>query len=117
MDVCVYNARVMGPAHVQNVVELACRTALAYRGVAHVTMPVDMQSEKVASDRRSERNIPDHVSDLMAESAHMPTEDQLARAAAILNEGKKIVHPGRARRARMPAPRSRRSPSGSARRS
>jgi pyruvate dehydrogenase (quinone)/pyruvate oxidase len=27
----------------------------------------------------------------MAESAHMPTEDQLARAAAILNEGEKIV--------------------------
>src|SRR3954468_20964989 len=91
MDVCVYNGRVMGPAHTQNVVELACRTALAYRGVAHVTMPVDTQSEKVSSDHRSERNIPDHVSDLMAESAHMPTEDQLARAAAILNEGKKIV--------------------------
>src|SRR3954454_12811497 len=32
MDVCVYNSRVMGPAHTQNVVELACRTALAYRG-------------------------------------------------------------------------------------
>src|SRR4051812_8046631 len=91
MDVCVYNGRVMGPAHTQNVVELACRTALAYRGVAHVTMPVDTQSEKVSADHRSERNIPDHVSDLMAESAHMPTEDQLARAAAILNEGKKIV--------------------------
>jgi len=58
MDVCVYNGRVMGPAHTQNVVELACRTALAYRGVAHVTMPVDTQSEKVSSDHRSERNIP-----------------------------------------------------------
>src|SRR5882724_2701155 len=33
MDACVYNARVMGPAHIENVVELACRTALAYRGV------------------------------------------------------------------------------------
>src|SRR5712675_2545209 len=28
MDVCVYNARVMGPAHVENVMQLACRTAL-----------------------------------------------------------------------------------------
>src|ERR1700754_189404 len=35
MDVCVYNVRVRGPHHVQNVVELACRTALSYRGVAH----------------------------------------------------------------------------------
>ena len=75
MDVCVYNGRVMGPAHTRNVVELACRTALAYRGVAHVTMAVDTQSEKVSADHRSERNVPDHVSDMMAESAHMPTED------------------------------------------
>src|SRR5256885_6291830 len=37
MDVCVYNARIMGPAHVENVVELACRTALARNGVAHIT--------------------------------------------------------------------------------
>jgi len=43
-DVCVYNARIMGPAHVQNVASLACRTALARRGVAHVMMPVDQQS-------------------------------------------------------------------------
>src|SRR3954465_12791291 len=28
MDVCVYNVRVMGPHHVQNAVELACRAAL-----------------------------------------------------------------------------------------
>src|SRR5690606_20340922 len=37
-DVSVYNARVMGPAHVASTAELACRTALAYRGVSHVTM-------------------------------------------------------------------------------
>src|SRR5437660_885021 len=41
MDVCVYNARIMGPAHVENVMELACRGAMSRRGVAHVTMPVD----------------------------------------------------------------------------
>ncbi len=91
MDVCVYNSRIMGAAHVQNVTELACRTALAYRGVAHVTVPVDLQDQTVKEDLRSKRNRPDHVSSLMAESAHMPTEDQLARAAAILNEGRKLV--------------------------
>src|SRR5262252_8318541 len=58
MDVCVYNARVMGPPHVQNVVELACRTALAYRGVAHVTVPVDVQSQPLEAGGRSERNRP-----------------------------------------------------------
>ncbi len=89
MDVCVYNARVMGPSHVENVVELACRTALAYNGVAHVTMPVDMQSMPVSEDRRSERNVPHHVSELMAYSSRLPSEEQLARAADILNAGTK----------------------------
>ena len=90
-NVAVYNARVMGPAHVQNVVELACRSALAYRGVAHVSIPVDMQSEKVRSRERTERNVPDHVSEVMAHSARMPSEDQIARAAALLNSGTKTV--------------------------
>jgi pyruvate dehydrogenase (quinone) len=90
IDVAVYNARINGPAHVENVVELACRTAIAYRGVSHVTMPVDMQSMAASATPRSPRNMPRHVSDLMAESAHMPTEDQLERAAAILNEGCKV---------------------------
>ena len=102
MDVCVYNGRVMGPAHTQNVVELACRTALAYRGVAHVTMPVDTQSEKVSSDHRSERNIPDHVSDLMAESAHMPTENQTRARRRDPERGQEDRRHGRARRAERP---------------
>src|SRR4051812_15383887 len=53
-DVCVYNARVMGAAHVENVMQLACRTALARRGVSHVTIPVDMQDFPV--EHRSPRN-------------------------------------------------------------
>src|SRR5689334_15649391 len=76
MDVCVYNARVMGAAHVQNVTELACRTALGYRGVAHVTIPVDIQDQEVSEDLRSKRNVPEHVSELMGEGAHFPTEVQ-----------------------------------------
>jgi pyruvate dehydrogenase (quinone) len=91
MDVCVYNSRVMGPQHVQNVVELACRMALSYRGVAHVTVPVDMQSQPVRADKRSERNIPNHVSDLMAHSAQSASDEQLARASEILKAGKKTA--------------------------
>ncbi|MGY3443623.1 MULTISPECIES: thiamine pyrophosphate-dependent enzyme [unclassified Bradyrhizobium] len=91
MDVCVYNSRVMGPQHVENVMELACRSALAYRGVAHVTVPVDMQSQPVKTARKSERNIPRHVSDLMVHSAQAPSDEQLGRAADILNAGKKTA--------------------------
>jgi pyruvate dehydrogenase (quinone)/pyruvate oxidase len=91
MDVAKYNVRVMGPSHMENTVELACRTALAYQGVAHVTIPVDFQSEPVRSARRSERNIPHHVSEVWAEGAHMPSEDSLGRAAAILNAGQRVT--------------------------
>ena len=55
MDVAVYNTRVMGPAHVENVADLACRTALARRGVAHINFPVDFQSLKRRGPQRAER--------------------------------------------------------------
>lgn len=91
MDVCVYNARVMGPTHMENIVELACRAALAYRGVAHVTVPVDFQSVPIKSGKRSDRNVAGHVSELMAYSSQMPSEHQFARAVDILNAGKRTV--------------------------
>src|SRR5213079_694255 len=57
MDVTVYNARVMGPEHVSNVANLACRTALSRRGVTAINFPVDMQSMPVKQGHRSERNV------------------------------------------------------------
>ena len=91
MDVCVYNNRIMGPDHVENVAELACRTALAYRGVSHITMPVDLQEKEVSKEMRSKRNIPHHVSNAWARSARLPRPDDIREAAEILNHGKKIV--------------------------
>jgi len=89
-DVAVYNARVMGPTHVENVLDLACRTALAYRGVAHVAFPVDIQDMKVERTG-SKRNIPHHTSDVFARSARLPDEADLIRAAEILNRGKRVA--------------------------
>lgn len=91
MDCCVYNERVMSPTHVENVMELACRTALAYRGVAHVTIPVDVQEAECGKKYRSKRNIASHVSDVMASGAHMPSEGDLHKAAEILNQGEKVA--------------------------
>lgn len=90
-DVAVYNARAMGPSHIENIVELACRTALACRGVAHITVPADVQSQAVDASRRSSRNVPHHVSDVMAISAQLPSETQLARAASILAAGERTA--------------------------
>ena len=89
MDVAVYNARVMGAAHTANVVALACRTALAYRGVAHVTMPVDVQDQTITQDVRTPRNVPDHVSEEMGRQHSLPSEERLRLAAEILNGAKK----------------------------
>jgi pyruvate dehydrogenase (quinone) len=89
MDVCVYNARIMGPAHVENVMKLACRTALARKGVAHVTMPVDMQSLPLKSDTRSPRNVRNHVSMVSASPLPVPSDADLRNAAAVLNKAKK----------------------------
>src|SRR5438034_9016355 len=61
-DVAVYNQRVMGPSHVENVADLACRTALAYRGVAHIAFPIDLQDAKVTG-KGSKRNVPHHTPD------------------------------------------------------
>lgn len=91
MDVSAYNSRIMGPSHVENVVELACRTALSYRKVAHIAFPVDIQEMKADRKQASKRNVAGHTSDVRARSARLPDESDLHRAAEILNEGKKIV--------------------------
>src|SRR5579883_2238168 len=44
-DVALFNERIMGPAHVENLVNLAIRTALTHRTVAHLTFPNDLQEE------------------------------------------------------------------------
>jgi pyruvate dehydrogenase (quinone) len=91
MDVALYNERIMGATHVESVVDLACRTATAYRGVAHITFPVDFQEEELKSRDRSKRNVPHHSSDVSARSARLPNHADLERAADILNRGKKVA--------------------------
>ena len=89
MDVCVYNTRVMGPAHVEQVTHLACRTALSRRGVSHLNFPVDLQEQQ--GGEPSKRNITGHSSDVYAAAPVVPNERQLRHAAELLNQGKKIA--------------------------
>src|SRR5256714_8929997 len=58
MDVADYNERVMGPAHVKNVLDEAIRTALSRRRPAHVCIPKDIQDWTVADVEASKANIP-----------------------------------------------------------
>jgi pyruvate dehydrogenase (quinone) len=89
MDVAKYNARIMGPAHVESVMDLAIRTALTYKGVSHVTMPVDMQMLEVKE--RSERNVPHHTNDVCARGDRRPNPRDLERAAELINTGEKVA--------------------------
>lgn len=92
MDVAVYNTRVMGPEHVAAVTTLACRTALARRGVAHINFPVDTQSLPAKAGSRSERNIKGHAATtVISRRAALPAEEDLERAADILNEGRRVA--------------------------
>jgi len=86
MDVAGFNERIMGPTHVENVTDLAVRTALSYRTVSHLTFPVDFQDVEVKSRQRSKRNIPHHTSGAM-----LADPDDLERAAQILNDGNKVA--------------------------
>jgi pyruvate dehydrogenase (quinone)/pyruvate oxidase len=90
-DVAVYNERVMGTAHMQNVAAQACRTAIAKRGVAHITIPVDLQDQTLKDDERSPRNKPNHASSVHAQSVHLPPQADLTAAAEILNAAKKLL--------------------------
>ena len=91
IDVAVFNERIMGPTHVENMVDLAVRTALAYRTVSHVTFPVDFQEMEVKNRQRSKRNIPHHTSRAEADGAMLANAEDLDRAAEILNAGKKVT--------------------------
>ncbi len=93
MDVAVYNTRCMGPDHMQAIAELACRSALSSRGVAHITIPVDFQEQAVNGRRpaRSELNVAGHVSNVHALAMRIPAREDLLKAADILNHGKRIA--------------------------
>ena len=90
-DVAVYNTRVMSAAHMGNAASLACRTSLARRGVAHLSIPVDVQEEPDTAVAASSRNVGNHVSNTMAEGLRLPAPELIDRAAALLNAGQRVA--------------------------
>jgi pyruvate dehydrogenase (quinone) len=89
MDVAIYNARIMGVEHVETVTDLACRTALAYRCVAHITIPTDVQM--MTKEKRSPRNLKHHTSMRFVGSGSIPNPDDLQRASEVLNAGQRVT--------------------------
>lgn len=91
MDVAVFNERVMGPAHAENVVDMAIRSAYGRRGVAHITIPKDMQEWKVSDEHRSKANVPQHSAEMSAPLNVLPARTLLEQAAEVINKGSKVA--------------------------
>jgi pyruvate dehydrogenase (quinone)/pyruvate decarboxylase len=90
-DVAIYNVAVTGPIHAGIVGNLACRSALGSRGVAHLTIAKDTQAMKLGSDKPSLEN---HGLRTLGglEPAHVaPDGARLRQAAAIINQGRKVA--------------------------
>jgi pyruvate dehydrogenase (quinone) len=90
MDVACYNNRVMSGAHMESVVDLAIRSAIEKRQVAHITIPIDVQNAAL-KQARSERNPRNHTSSKRAVSGNVPPAADLKAASELLNRGKRVA--------------------------
>ena len=90
-DVAIYNQRIMGPAHVTNVVDYAVRSALTQRGPAHIAFPIDFQAAPAESGMRFDRNVPGHTSTSYRPPIQVPQRQDLDAAAAVLTGKTKVA--------------------------
>ncbi|HEX9318237.1 MAG TPA: thiamine pyrophosphate-dependent enzyme [Nitrososphaeraceae archaeon] len=88
-DVTVYNNMINKPEHAEMTVDIACRTALAERGVSHLTIPIDVQELKLKGEY-SRHKVAGHTSDFYA-NITVPDKGLIEQAANILNSGKNVV--------------------------
>ncbi|MGI4875075.1 MAG: thiamine pyrophosphate-dependent enzyme [Janthinobacterium lividum] len=90
-DVAACNERVMGPGHVETIVDQAIRTALGQRTVAHLSFPKDLQDWTTSDDKTSTQNVPEHTRPVAVSYATAPAQAELQRAADLINAGQKVV--------------------------
>ncbi|HZZ60041.1 MAG TPA: thiamine pyrophosphate-dependent enzyme [Roseiarcus sp.] len=90
-DVAIYNQRLMGPAHVENVLNFACRAAVANSGVAHVAIPIDIQAMPASQEKRFKRNVRGHTSASYQPSRPTPDPALVEEAAQLLQDCKKLA--------------------------
>jgi pyruvate dehydrogenase (quinone) len=90
-DVAVFNAHVTGAAHMENIASLACRSALARRGVSHLSISNDVQEQTLEDDTRSRRNVPGHQPNRWFEGRRLPRPEDLDRAAELLNGASRVA--------------------------
>ncbi len=88
-DVSVYNTIVNNPEQAEMAVDIACRSAMAQRGVSHLTIPIDVQEMKLKG-RYSRHKVGGHTSDVSIPKFTSDTK-LIEKAANILNSGERVV--------------------------
>ena len=92
-DVAEYNQMIYNPAQLPAVVDIAIRTAYNRRGVAHLTVPNDLQVADAGADpwqHVAPARSP-HTAPVMLAAPGQPSDVDLQRLADFLNEGDKIA--------------------------
>ncbi len=92
-DVAAYNLMVTNPQQMPGVVDLAIRSALSKRTVAHLTFPNDVQVASMSEDpyRHVSPGTPPMSSPTLSMPAVPPAEADLDRAVRVLESGKKVA--------------------------
>lgn len=92
-DVAEYNLVVDNPVQLPGVVDLAVRTALARRGVAHLSLPNDVQVVDADADpfQRVAPARPPATAAVYLPAPGLPRAQDLQAAARVLNEGEKVA--------------------------
>jgi pyruvate dehydrogenase (quinone) len=92
-DVAEYDQMIYNPAQLPAVVDIAIRTAYSRRGVAHLTLPNDLQVADAGADpwqHVAPARSPKTASVMLA-APGMPREEDLRQLADFLNGGEKIA--------------------------
>jgi pyruvate dehydrogenase (quinone) len=93
MDVAEYDQMIYNPAQLPGVLDVAVRTAYARRGVAHLTVPNDIQVADADADpwQHVAPASPPRTAAIRLPAPGRPREEDLQRLADFLNDGKKIA--------------------------
>jgi pyruvate dehydrogenase (quinone) len=90
-DVALYNMVVTGPRHALVVTDIACRSALGGRGVAHLTVAKDTQAMRLTDDKASMENHGLRTSTAWSRPASTPSPGELQAAANLINAGNRVA--------------------------
>jgi len=93
MDVAIYNEMVLVPAQIPTLVDLAIRRAISGRGVAHLTVPTDIQVAGAGTNpwEAVAPAVVKPTAPVFIEPPGVPRPRDLESAAAVLNQGERVV--------------------------